>query len=51
MSIINIFDDIEIIIDLLFSYDDEMVLLDWIDINKINWIYLSGHPNAIHILK
>jgi hypothetical protein len=26
-------------------------LLDWIDINKINWIWLSGNPNAIHLLE
>jgi hypothetical protein len=26
-------------------------LLDWIDINKINWNSLSENPNAIHILK
>ena len=26
-------------------------LRDWIDINKINWEYLSFNPNAIELLK
>jgi len=26
-------------------------LRDWIDINKINWNYLSLNPNAIELLK
>jgi len=26
-------------------------LLDWIDINKINWDFLSQNPNAIHLLE
>ena len=26
-------------------------LLDWIDINKIDWDYLSENPNAIELLK
>ena len=26
-------------------------LLDWIDINKIDWCYLSENPNAIELLK
>ena len=26
-------------------------LLDWIDEEKISWDYLSGNPNAIHLLK
>ena len=26
-------------------------LLDWIDINKIDWHYLSFNPNAIELLK
>ena len=25
-------------------------LLDWIDINKLNWEYLSVNPNAIHLI-
>jgi len=26
-------------------------LLDWIDINKLNWSNLSSNPNAIELLK
>ena len=26
-------------------------LLDWIDINKLDWKYLSENPNAIHLLE
>jgi hypothetical protein len=26
-------------------------LRDWIDINKINWVYLSKNPNALELLK
>jgi hypothetical protein len=26
-------------------------LLNWIDINNIDWKYLSKNPNAIHILE
>ena len=26
-------------------------LHDWIDINKIDWIIISGNPNAIDLLK
>ena len=26
-------------------------LRDWIDINKLNWNYLSYNPNAIELLK
>ena len=26
-------------------------LRDWIDINKIDWVYLSLNPNAIDLLK
>ena len=26
-------------------------LHDWIDINKIDWIIISGNPNAIELLK
>ena len=26
-------------------------LLDWIDINKINWSWLSYNPGAIHLLE
>jgi len=26
-------------------------LRSWIDINKINWDYLSHNPNAIHLLE
>jgi hypothetical protein len=26
-------------------------LRDWVDINKINWYYLSENPNAIELLK
>ena len=25
-------------------------LLDWIDINKLDWYYLSVNPNAIHLI-
>ena len=25
-------------------------LLDWIDITKLQWEYLSGNPNAIHLI-
>jgi hypothetical protein len=30
--------------------EDNYGLLDWIDINKLNWIFLSTNPNAIHLL-
>ena len=26
-------------------------LRSWIDINKINWSFLSDNPNAIHLLE
>jgi len=26
-------------------------LQDWVDVTKINWIYLSRNPNAIELLK
>ena len=26
-------------------------LREWIDINKINWFYLSNNPNTIELLK
>jgi len=29
----------------------EYVLLDWIDIDKLNWSELSKNPNAIHLLE
>ena len=28
-----------------------MELLDWVDIEKINWKYLSTNPNAIELFK
>jgi hypothetical protein len=28
-----------------------MKLLDWIDVDKINWLYLSSNPNSIHLLE
>ena len=28
-----------------------MKLLDWVDINKINWENLSKNPNAISLLE
>ena len=29
----------------------EYVLLDWIDIDKLNWRWVSSNPNAIHLLE
>ena len=29
----------------------ELQLLDWIDINNLDWYYLSSNPNAIDLLK
>ena len=29
----------------------KMKLLDWIDINKLKWQYLSYNPNAIQLLE
>ena len=31
-----------------FTYGE---LLDWVDINKLDWTLLTEHPNAIHILE
>ena len=28
-----------------------MILRDWIDVDKIDWEYLSKNPNAIHLLE
>ena len=30
---------------------EEYKLLPWIQIDKINWYYLSRNPNAIHLLE
>jgi hypothetical protein len=35
----------------ILKYSNEYVLLDWIDINKLDWIYLSNNLNAIDLLK
>ena len=41
-----------IIINLIKSFLIKMYkLLDWIDINKINWDYLSENPNSINLLE
>ena len=33
------------------SFQPKYKLLDWIPEDKINWEYLSGNPNAIHLLE
>ena len=33
------------------SFKPIFKLLDWIDIDKLNWEYLSANPNAIHLLE
>ena len=35
---------------IIIEYSKEYELLDWIDINKIDWNFLSSNPNAIDIL-
>ena len=35
----------------ILQYANEYILLEWIDINKLKWNYLSKIPNAIHILE
>jgi len=39
------------LIPLINSYIPDYELLSWIDINKISWSWLSGNPNAIHLLE
>ena len=34
-----------------YIYKSSYKLLDWIDINKLNWRLLSSNPNAIEILR
>tara|TARA_B110000459_G_C16122782_1_gene278813 strand:+ start:241 stop:510 length:270 start_codon:yes stop_codon:yes gene_type:complete len=33
------------------TLDKPKVLLDWIDINNLDWYWLSVNPNAIHLLE
>src|SRR5437588_230151 len=35
----------------ILQYANEYILLEWIDINKLNWNCLSLNPNAIHLLE
>jgi hypothetical protein len=35
----------------IFKYANEYVLLEWININKLNWYCLLRNPNAIHLLQ
>ena len=39
------------VIGIICDYLPEYKLLEWIDINKINWSYLSRNPAAIELLK
>ena len=41
----------EDIINIIIEYAKCYTLLPWIDINKIDWNYLSDNPNAIHLLE
>jgi hypothetical protein len=34
-----------------YIYKSSYKLLDWININKLNWHNLSSNPNAISLLK
>jgi hypothetical protein len=34
----------------ILKYANEYILLDWIDINNLNWKSLSLNPHAIHLL-
>ena len=34
-----------------FHSKPRMKLLNWVDINKLNWDDLSSNPNAIHLLE
>ena len=35
----------------IFKYANEYVLLDWIDVNKLNYDSLSENPNGIDLLE
>ena len=39
------------ILNIISEYAAEYELLPCIPINKIEWIYLSSNPNAIHLLE
>ena len=36
---------------IIFDYALYYELLEWIDINRLSWIYLSKNPNAINLLE
>ena len=35
----------------ILKYANEYVLLEWIDVNKLHYYYLSLNPNAIYLLE
>ena len=39
------------VLGIIFDYVPYYELLEWMDINKLEWNYLSGNPNAIHLLE
>ena len=41
----------EIIKNYLYDYEKEYQLVDWININNVDWSNLSKNPRAIPLLK
>ena len=39
------------VLGIIFDYAGYYELLEWIDINKLKWNWLSSNPNAIHLLE
>ncbi len=35
----------------LYNFEHRWKLRDWIDIDKLNWVTLSGNPNAMYLLE
>ena len=39
------------IANIISDYAEEYILLDWVDLKKLDWECLSKNPNAIHLLE
>src|SRR5579871_1353948 len=39
------------VVNIIIDYSSEYILLNWIDINKLDFRYLSMNPNAIDLLE
>ena len=40
-----------VIVDIISQYSAGLKLLDWVDLDKLDWECLSRNPNAIHLLE